>query len=86
MTFEDGCKLSYDIFKKEQNVGIGNITECKDFWLFAKKTEVIEYDSFPIIVYKGDKHSEYLDIELFLKLKPEIDKGVQVPVPEIYTN
>lgn len=86
MTFEEGCKLSYDIFKKEYGTGIGCIKKCSDFWVFGRKSETLEYDSLPIIVYKEDKQPEYLTFDMLLELADVLDKAEDLEVPEIYIN
>ena len=86
MTFEEGCKFSYDIFKKEYGTGIGTIDEYKNFWVFAKYSEAMEYGTLPIVVYKDEKRTEYLTFELSLRLAGELANPVSIPVPEIYTN
>ena len=84
MTFEEGCKLCYSVFKKEYGTGIGTIDEYKNFWVFAKYSEVMEYGPLPIVIYKEDKLPEYLTFELVLHLGQEFDNSVAIPVPEVY--
>lgn len=86
MTFKDGCKLSYENFKEEYGTGIGAIEEYPEFWVFTKRAEVIEYGPLPIIVYKGDRHPEFLTFEMVMNLNHALDNPIQIPVPEIYTN
>lgn len=82
MTFNAACKFCYEEFKKEYNTGIGNIEECKDYWIFYRNTDVPEYGVLPILVYKSDKQPVLLTFDLYLDLSDEIERAFSVIVPE----
>ena len=86
MTFNSACKFCYEDFKKEYNTGIGNIQECKDYWIFYRKTNEPEYGVLPILVYKGDKQPVLLTFDLYLELSNEIENSIEVEVPKEFEN
>ena len=86
MTFDTACKFCYEDFKKEYNAGIGNIQEFKDYWIFYKKSDGIEYGALPILVYKEDKQPVLLTFDLYLELSKEIENAVNVEVPKEFEN
>jgi hypothetical protein len=82
MTFDSACKFCYDNFKKEYKAGIGNIQDCGDYWIFYINTDETVYGILPIIVYKSDKQPALMTFEVFLKLSNDIEKAIDIPVPE----
>lgn len=86
MTFEMACKLCYENFKKNHNVGIGKIQECADFWIFYKSSTEVDYGFLPIIVYKSDEHPVYMTFNLYLELSDILKIAKEKTVPVKYKN
>lgn len=84
MDFVSACKFCYSEFQ-EENAAIGKIRDCGEYWTFYQKSDVDEYGTVPIIVYKNDKEPVAMTFDLFLKLAPEIEKATLIEVPKEFS-
>lgn len=82
MTFHSACRFCHDEFKKKYDSGIGNIQECRDYWIFYRKANEPEYGILPILVYKSDRQPVLLSFDLYLEHQDEIEHAIEVDVPK----
>ena len=84
MNFENACRICYQYFMEKENVGIGEIRDCGEFWIFFHYAEEFEYGLPPMIIYKNDEIPIEVTFQMFLQLSEVIQTGKVIDVPNQY--